>query len=184
MAVAPTLDRTYTADELFCFPHEFRYELVKGKLREMAPTGGAHGSTTSSLGSRIHVFVEDRGLGHCFAAETGFLLERDPDTVLAPDFSYVAKGRLSEPLTEKYPPVAPDLVVETRSPSETRAGAGAKAHQWLEAGVRMVLELNPRKKELTVYRPGLAPKVLSNADTFSGEDVLPGFTRPVSTLFG
>jgi Uma2 family endonuclease len=183
MAAVQLADGLYSADDLYSFPAELRYELVKGRLREMAPTGGTHGESTSLIGARIQVFVEDNGLGRCFAAETGFLLSREPDTVLAPDFAFVASGRLPGPVTAKFVPLAPDLVVETRSPLESRSRTVEKAHQWLSAGVRMVIDLSPARREVTVYRPGQVPRVLGLDDTFSGEDVLPGFTRPVAKMF-
>jgi len=183
MGVAQTSERTYSAEELACFPKDSRYELVKGRLREMAPTGGTHGFSTSRMGGRIDVFVEDNDLGLCFAAETGFLVAQNPDTVLAPDFAFIAKERLPGPLTEKYVPIVPDLVVETDSPSDSRPKAAEKVRDWLAAGVRMALELKPKTKQLIVHRPGRPDTVLEATDMFFGEDVLPGFSRPVSGLF-
>ncbi|HLJ53942.1 MAG TPA: Uma2 family endonuclease [Chthonomonadaceae bacterium] len=183
MSAALELEQTYTADDLLAFPGEFRYELVRGRLREMPPTGGPHGETTSQASCRIAVFVQDESIGRCYAAETGFQIARKPDTVLAPDFAFIAKERVLSPLPEGYVPVVPDLVIETRSPSQTGASARAKIDEWLAAGVRMALDIDPGRRRLTVFRPGRLPLALEIKDTFDGEDVLPGFALRVSRIF-
>ena len=176
-------EQLYTADQLFEMGEESRCELVKGILREMSPTGGTHGSFTAIISGRIIVYVADHGLGTCFAAETGFIVNRDPDTVFAPDFAFVAKDRVPVPLTEKFVPVVPDLVVETRSPWDRKTEVLVKVREWLDADVRMVLELNPMTRQLTVYRPGRPAEVLGPTDDFQGDDVLPGFALEVSKIF-
>lgn len=181
---APDLTRTYTADALLAFPSHWHYELVRGRLRRMhLPAGDLHGRCTMLLSARIGVFVEDRRLGRCGAAETGFLIHRDPDTVLAPDFAWVAADRLPETPAGGFVSVVPDLVLETRSPSDRPRAVADKVKEWLDAGVGMVLELDPQRKRLTVYRPGAETVALSPDDTLDGGDILPGFSLPLSALF-
>src|SRR5262249_41275558 len=109
-----------TADELLRLPDdEHRYELVRGELRRMAPAGGGPGLDAMLIGARRFSYVESHRLGYVFAAETGFYLERDPDTVRAPDVSFVRQDRISRPLTSGYLPLSPDLAVEVVSPSES-----------------------------------------------------------------
>lgn len=174
----------YTADQLFEMGEECRFELVNGRLREMSPTGGTHGSSTMSITLLIGSFVLSHGLGICMPAETGFIIATEPDTVLAPDFAFVAAGRFTLPLTDKFLPLVPDLVVETRSAWDRKSAVQRKVREWLDAGVRMALELNPKTRQLTVYRPGRPEQILGVEDIFQGEDVLPGFTLEVSKLFG
>ena len=160
-----------------------RYELIRGDLQEMSPAGGRHGSATSRFAAYAGIFVDENGLGECFAAETGFLIGRNPDTVLAPDWAFVAEARLPDLTLEGYVSCVPDAVLETRSPNDTKREVAEKVARWLEAGVGIVLELNPNARALTVYRPGEKPRTLGIEDTFSGEDVLPGLTLPVRRLF-
>ena len=76
--------RIMTADRLLAMPDDGkRYELVEGKLRMMSPAGGRHGRIALKLGRRIGDYVEQQNLGETFAAETGFLLQKNPDTVRA-----------------------------------------------------------------------------------------------------
>lgn len=161
----------------------FRYELIRGELIEMSPTGGLHGSATDRFAAYVRIHVDEFDQGECFAAETGFLLRRHPDTTYAPDWAFVAKGRVPEPLPASYVPVVPDMVLETRSPGDTKREVALKIEIWLNAGVRMALALDPAARTLTVYQPEAKPEVLGVEDTFSGEEVLPGFILPVRKLF-
>lgn len=181
MAVAP---RLVTAEDLLAMPGDARFELVEGRLVPMPPTSDDHGRATSALHIEIGYFVRANSLGECWAAETGFLLARNPDTVLAPDFSFITKERLSYERTGRgYVPIAPDLVVETRSPSDRLTEMRDKIARWLSFGVRMALLLDPIQKTLTVYTPDREPVMLTPDGTLTGGDVLPGFTLPLRRLF-
>ncbi len=93
-----TKNRMYTAEELLEISTDttHRYELTKGILTIMSPAGSAHGSLALRIGARIQVHVEEHHLGVAFAAETGFKLESNPDTVLAPDVSFVGQDRIPD----------------------------------------------------------------------------------------
>ncbi|MGC4042449.1 MAG: Uma2 family endonuclease [Armatimonas sp.] len=184
MAVAYKFPTLVTAEELFSMPDGERYELVRGELKESKmPTGDNHGAMTAWLSAHISIYIYSKGLGDCFAAETGFLVARDPDTVLAPDFAFITKARLTFSRGGGYVRAVPDLVLETRSPSDRPREVAEKVKEWLDAGVSMVLELNPARKILTVYRPDREPIALGENDTFDGEELLPGFSLPLTVLF-
>lgn len=180
-----TSRRVWTADELFCLPDDgFRYELVNGELRQMPLHGAEHGYYTSLISASLGVFVYARQIGECFAAGTGFLLAQDPDTVRAPDCAFVARQRLSAVMPQGYLPLAPDLVVETRSPEESESAFAETIAAWLQAGTRLVWAVDPSSRTLTVYRAGKEPRVLRRPDdTIEGEEVLRGFGLPLSRLF-
>jgi len=179
-----TKPAVYTAEDLERLSHEgHHYELIKGELHEMAPPGGTHGSTSSRIAYYVSALVYGQDLGDVFAAETGFRVAANPDTVLAPDFAFVAKERLPNPIPAGYVPVVPDLVVETRSPNDTKREVADKVARWLELGVRLVWELNPKERILTVHRSGVPARELGGTDTLSGEDVLPGLAVPVERIF-
>lgn len=149
----PDLRQTYTAEELFAFPSDWHYELIRGKLRSLnMPAGARHGAKTNRVATFVSNFVYEHDLGECFAAETGFLIAQNPDTVLAPDFAFVSHARLPEELPGGYVRAVPNLVLETRSPNDRVREVSDKVREWLDAGVEVVLELNPAKQVLTVYR--------------------------------
>ena len=161
----------------------YHYELIKGELREMAPPGGTHGSSTSRLSVFVGMIVINQDLGETFAAETGFLVGRNPDTVLAPDFAVVAKDRQPNPLPRSYVPVVPDIILETRSPNDKRKEVADKVARWLELGVKLVWEMNPQTRILTVHRANQVPRILGEGDTLDAQDMLPGFSLPIARLF-
>jgi Uma2 family endonuclease len=185
MGTAPAAEpRLYTAEDLAGLPSEARYELIEGELRPMPPPAGdEHGTRTMRLSARVAVFAEDNNLGRCYAAETGFLVARNPDTILAPDFGFVSRERLVPVQPEGFVPVAPDLVLETRSPNDRPPDVAEKVRWWLHAGVQIVWELDPRARVLTVYRPGVEPRALGVGDALTGEELLPGFALPLARLF-
>jgi Uma2 family endonuclease len=78
--------------------------------------------------------------------------------------------------------VVPDIVLETRSPGETQPAVEQKIRDWLDAGVRAALDLDPARRRLTVYRPGQPLEVFGPEDELTLEDVLPGFRAAMSRL--
>jgi Uma2 family endonuclease len=137
-----------------------------------------------NFGSLLHSFVRANGLGVVFSADTGFKIASDPDTVRAPDVAFIRRDRIpATGLPRGYWPGAPDLVAEVISPSDTYTEVEEKVNEWLDAGVRMVLVLNPRSRTLTVYRSHTDVRRLTGSDVLTGGDVVPGFECRVSDLF-
>lgn len=177
--------RVVTAEELLRMPDDgFRYELVRGELRKMSPAGHTHGRVAMRFGSRLDHYVDAHDLGVVYAAETGFLIDRDPDTVRAPDVAFVRRDRLElADRSRGYFPEAPDLAVEVISPGDTYSEVEEKAMAWLAAGTRMVLVVDPRRRTVTRYRSFGDITILTEADIIDGEDVVPGWTIRVADLF-
>jgi Uma2 family endonuclease len=175
-----------TAEMLEVLPHQGRrLELVRGELRELMPTGFEHGEITHRLSSRLGVFVEDNNLGVVCSAETGFIVDRNPDTVRAPDIAFVSQERLEMlgGAVRGFAPLAPDLAVETISPSDSYTESHEKALMWLEFGSQLVLLLDPRKAQITVYRSKKDISVLENDDLLDLHEVVQGFQMPLSKIF-
>ena len=175
-----------TVDELLRMPDDgYRYELVAGEIKRMPPPGWRHGVTAMRVGAMVREFAEQRQLGVSFAAETGFLLGRDPDTVRAPDYAFIRKDHFpaAEP-EEAYWPGPPDLAVEVVSPGDTVHEIDDKVKGWLDAGALMVWVVNPRWRSVTVYRSTTDIKTLTENEDLSGEDVVPGFRCGVGEIFG
>jgi Uma2 family endonuclease len=174
-----------TADDLLRMPRDgFRYELVKGELRKTAPAGHEHGRVAVRFTWRLAQYVEINNLGAVYAAETGFLISTNPDTVRAPDVAFVSRKRLDEVgKVGGYWPAAPDLAVEVVSPGDTYSEVEEKAIGWLEAGALMVLALNPRKRSVTVYRSLNNITILNEDAILDLNDIVPGFKVPVKDIF-
>lgn len=175
----------FTADDLWRLSKEGkRYELVKGELIEMAPTGARHGRVAIRIGSRLNSYVEQQDLGEVFAAETGFRLERGPDKVRAPDVAFVAKGRLPPgELPAGFLDIVPDLVVEVVSPGDTANYIQAKVEDWLRSGVRLAWVFYPDTRSVASYGSLNEVRILTESDQLQGDPVLPGFSCLVKDLF-
>ena len=143
-----TILHPVTAAELLRMPDDgFRYELIKGELKKKFPAGNKHGRVASRINGSLDPFVANNKLGAVYAAEIGFLISTDPDTVRAPDVAFVSQARLDEiGDMEGFLPCAPDLVVEVVSPSDTYSDVEEKVFEWLAAGARLVVVVNSRKR--------------------------------------
>jgi len=180
-----TQTQPLTADDLLHLPDDGeRYELVQGELRKMAPASSGHGVKAMRLGWRLAQYVATHQLGEVFAAETGFLLARNPDTVRAPDVAFVRADRIMAiPPGEGFWPEAPDLAAEVISPGDSYSEVAEKVADWLGAGTRMVLIVDPRLRTVTVYRALNDVTHLTAQDTLDGDIVVPGWTLQVGDLF-
>lgn len=180
-----TAARLTTADELFRMPEDgYRYDLVEGELRKMTPAGAEHGFLSSTIDWLLRDYVKRNDLGAVFGAETGFRIARNPDTVLAPDCSFVRKERIAAiGIPKEFYPEAPALVVEIVSPSDSAEEVDDKMQRWLLAGVEMGWVVFPRRRTVTVYRGLDDIEVLSSDGILDGISVLPGFRYRVGDLF-
>ena len=175
-----------TAEELLRLPSDGRrYELVRGELRTLPPTGFEHGGATSRFDRSLGHYVQAHQLGEVVTGEPGFILATDPDTLRAPDVAFVRRERLIEVGPVRgYWPGAPDLVVEVISPNDLYTEVDEKVAEWLEHGTRLVFVVNPRRRSVAAHRPGQPVRVFGPDDVLDGEDVVPGWTLSVRDLFG
>ena len=177
--VAPAL---MTAEELLhtSIPDK-RTDLVRGVLRVREPAGDRHGRVTMNLTIRLGTWVERAGAGQLFAAETGFMLFRAPDTIRAADIAFVRHERLPEAVPG-FLALAPDLVVEVLSPGDRAGQTLAKVGDWLEAGTRLVWVIDPERRRARMYRPDGSEVSIGEDEALSGNDVLPGFTCRLASV--
>lgn len=174
-----------TAEELLRLPRgQFRYELNNGELKKMSPTGHEHGRITIRLTVPLAQHVKANRLGEVYAAETGFKLTSNPDTVRAPDIAFNRQQRVDEVGASKgYWPGAPDLAVEVNSPSDTVREVEKKVMEWLEFGSRAVWVVSSKLRTVTVYRSLTNIVTFTEKDNLDGGDVVPGFQIPVAEIF-
>jgi Uma2 family endonuclease len=176
--------RLMTADELLLIRlPDKRTELVRGRLLVREPGGARHGAVAMRLGYRIMAHAEAHDLGRVYAAETGFKLESNPDTVRAPDVAFITRDRLPEVEPQGYPSRVPDLAVEVLAHDDHPADTLEKVAQWLRAGVRLVWVVDSDKRTARVYRADGSESLLGPDGALDGEDVLPGFRCPLADLW-
>ncbi|HWA97431.1 MAG TPA: Uma2 family endonuclease [Pirellulales bacterium] len=174
-----------TADELFWRPDDnLRHELVKGEITTMTPAGFEHGEIIMELATRMRIHVKQRRLGSVLSSDTGFILSRDPDTVRAPDVSFVVASRIERIGSPKtFFPGAPDLAVEVVSPNDRVNELDEKVQEYLAAGSQEVWVINPKTRTATVYRNDGTVAVLTERDALNGGSLIPGFTCAVADIF-
>jgi Uma2 family endonuclease len=174
-----------TAEDLpYVMPDEVICELVAGELICEPLPGEEHGSVAGNIFFHVCHFVREHRLGRVYAAETGFVLARGPDTVRGPDAAFVSTERDARSVRRgPFFEGAPDLAVEVLSPGNTRREIAAKVRDYLAAGARAVWVVDPRRRTVAVHLPEGEPATLSDDQTLDGGAVLPGFRLPVQEIF-
>ena len=172
-----------TAEDLMANPVPNKCtELVAGHILVREQPGYRHGDVAARLIIEIGMHVRAHSLGRVLAAETGFTLFRNPDTVRAPDVAFIRSERVPANSPKGYPEFAPDLAVEVLSPSDRAGKVLAKVGDWIDAGARLVWIVDPERRVARVYRADGTQSTLSATDFLDGEDVLPGFSALLSEL--
>src|SRR5277367_1966613 len=143
-----TQTRLMTADEFLELPDDgLLHELIRGEVVTMSLPGGEHGEIAGEIFRLVANHVKPAKLGKTYAAETGFLIERDPDTVRGPDVAFVRAERISKIVNpDKHVPFAPDLAVEVLSPNDRADSVDEKVQMWLAAGSTAVWTVDPMEK--------------------------------------
>jgi len=164
---------------------DVKFELnQKGELIIMSPTGGETGKRNAKINSRFVVWNEQTNLGEVFDSSTCFKLPNG--AIRSPDVSWITKERWENLTSEeraKFPPLAPDFVLELMSPSDNLKDTQNKLQEYLETGVRLGWLINPKTRQVEIYRPGKTKEILDSPSTLSGEDVLPGFMLELGNIW-
>jgi Uma2 family endonuclease len=181
--VPPMTPPALTAEELLYLHLPDKHaELVQGVLIVREPPGARHGQVAMELGRLVANHVAEHRLGMVYAAETGFTLRRNPDTVRAPDVAFVRRERVPEIVPTGYSDLAPDLVIEVLSPGDRPGAVLAKVADWLDAGTRLAWVVDPERRSARVYREDGTEATLSVDDRLDGETVLPEFSCLLRTI--
>jgi Uma2 family endonuclease len=175
----------FTVADLLALPNEKDFELVNGQLVEHR-MGFESSHIALNLCVLLYLYNQPRGLGWIQGSDCGYtLLLAEGPTVRKPDVSFVSFQRLPAAggFPKGYPAVAPDLAVEVLSPNDLAYEVEAKIQDYLQAGVRLIWIINPAVRSAQVLRQDGSFARLIEADSLDGEDVLPGFTCRISSLF-
>ncbi|NJP05916.1 MAG: Uma2 family endonuclease [Chloroflexaceae bacterium] len=183
--VIPAPGRPWTADDLLALDDDHQYELLEGVLYQMIPASFQHGRYEMRLLLAIGTYLQENPIGEVFPGDTGFELTADPLTIRAPDVAFVSAERLQSRDMLAFLPLAPDLVVEIISPSETAQSIAAKVSDYLLAGTRLLWVVYPKRQQVHAYSgEHTGFRIYGLADMLDGESVLPGFQYALQELFG
>ncbi len=174
--------RYTTADELFQLGPDAPYVLIEGELvEEVRPQGRLHGRVLSKLNSILDTKIVDPALGELLVGDVGFLLARNPDTVLAPDLAFVRAERLAN-AGDGYLPFAPDLAIEVVSPSNTLTEIARKVELYLRHGSSEVWVVRPRERGIVIHRAGVVATIVHDGESIISP-LFPGKTIDFSSVF-
>jgi Uma2 family endonuclease len=153
---------------------------AKGVLIVMSPVGGDSGNREMDLGGELYLWNKQTQMGKVFSSSTLFKLPKGGDR--SPDAAWVERSRweaLTPEQRQKFPPIAPDFVIELRSQSDPLKTLQEKMQEYMDSGVRLGWLFNPQDQQVEIYRQGQKKEVRFLPTTLLGETVLPGFKLQV-----
>jgi Uma2 family endonuclease len=159
-------------------------ELVRGRIVTMPPPTPRHGQVCSKLDRLMGTFADEHDLGHVLCNDSGVVTERDPDTVRGADVSFYSYAKVPRGKIRKgYLDVVPDLVVEVRSDDDRWPDIEAKVREYLDAGVTVVVVLDPETERAHVFRSDHPPRELGPDEELTIPDLLGDFRVAVRRFF-
>ncbi len=188
MSASPKSETVLTAEEFWELPeppHGGRLELVEGRVVADMPVGRMHARLASRVVTALSIFVDRQGLGEIHV-ELGHRTTRQPDSVRAPDVSFVAAQRLANMPMDGFVEGAPDLAIEIMSPEDREPDVARKVEEYFDAGAKRVWIVRPRNRTITVHRPGGDAHTYTNRDALTSDDAgfaADGFTLDLPGLF-
>ena len=156
----------------------------EGELIIMSPTGSETGRKNSDLGGQFWYWNRQYKLGVVFDSSTGFTLPNGAKR--SPDVSWIAIERwnsLSKQEREGFAPIAPDFVLELKSPSDSLVTLQNKMSEYMSNGVRLGWLLDPQDKQVEIYQLGKAKEVLARPDTLGNDAILSGLTLELNNIW-
>jgi len=172
-------------EQLAAANRDLRLELTaRGELIIMPPTGGETGDRNFELDGQLWYWNRQNRLGKAFDSSTGFRLPNG--TTRSPDVAWIAIERweaLTPVQRKKFLPLCPDFAVELVSETDDLEETRSKMQEYVDNGLRLGWLINPRTREVEIYRPNQEVEVLRSPVTLSGEEVLPGFVLDLRPIF-
>ena len=127
---------------------EGHYEIIDGEVKEVAPTGFLHGRWEYLIAKVLEKKLGDKGF--IAVGEVGILISKEPLRIRGADVIFIAKERLDkEP--QGILEIAPDLIIEIISPTNSMSEIDAKIRDYLKIGVKKVILVNPHAGNVTAY---------------------------------
>ena len=155
-----------------------------GDILIMPPTGGETNNKNSDINYQIYAWNRKNKLGVTFDSSGGFTLPNKADR--SPDASWIPLEKwnnLTPQQRQKFLPLCPDFVIELRSPSDSLKTLQNKMKEYLENGTKLGWLINPKTKQVEIYRQAKEVEILDNPTTLSGEDVLPDFVLDLELIW-
>jgi Uma2 family endonuclease len=158
-------------------------ELISGEIVYQMPTGRLHGRIESFIAALFLRYLLKNPIGEVYSGEVGIYTGRNPDSVRAADVVFISHPRLRQVQSDGYLEVAPDLVVEIMSPGDRWSDVHEKLEEYFAIDVQMVWVLDPKLKQIRVYRSPDDVIRLTRDNWLTAEEIMPGFRANVGSIF-
>jgi Uma2 family endonuclease len=180
-----TLTITPEQFDLLCIDNpDLRLELTPNReLIVMAPAGGESSKKNHNLSGQLFVWNEKNELGEAFDSSGGYDFTAFEGGKLSPDVSWVEKSRLEGVNIVGFIPVVPDFVIELRSATDNLKPLQEKMKEYQRLGVKLGLLVDPKNKQVEIYRPGKETEVLKSPTSIDCNEVMPGFILSMSRIW-
>jgi Uma2 family endonuclease len=183
--LAPIVQLTDDAFQALCRANpEVKFErTAKGELLVMSPTGGETGNRNIKLSARLEIWADRNGSGIAFDSSTMFLLPNG--AYRSPDAAWVSLKRweaLTPEERETFPPICPDFVAELRSPSDSLRSIQEKMQEYVGNGARLGWLIDPKGKQVEIYRQNQEKEIVQAPTSLSGEEILPSFVLDLNGI--
>ncbi|WP_107670886.1 Uma2 family endonuclease [Cyanothece sp. BG0011] len=171
--------------QLCCKNPEINFERnAKGELIIMPPTGGETGNRNSEINAEFVLWNRQTKLGKVFDSNTCFKFPNGAER--SPNVSWIKLERwnqLTPEQREKFPPIAPDFVLELMSPSDSLKSTQDKMEEYQTNGVKLEWLIDRKSRQVEIYRQGKSKEVLNEPTFLSGEDILPEFILELAIVW-
>ncbi|MCX7049158.1 MAG: Uma2 family endonuclease [Candidatus Sumerlaeota bacterium] len=173
----------YTAEDFWQFASKDDYwgELIEGEVFDLTPPGFEHGMISGKITKKVGHFAEINKLGEILT-DCGFILTRNPDSVRAPDVSFIRAEKIAKARTPRFSEIPPDLAVEVISPSDSYSAVVKKARMYLQAGVEEVWIVSLSTRTIEIFRSLTESKIIDEFGAIESP-LLPGLSLPVREIF-
>ena len=164
---------------------EIRFERnAKGDLIIVPLMGGETGIINAEICGNLGMWNRQTKLGVCFNSSVGYQLPNGANR--SPSCSWIPIEKwnnLTPEQREKFLPFCPDFLIELMSPSDSLSDTRKKMKEYLKNGMQLGWLINPKNRQVEIYRAGKDVEILDSPKTLSGEDVLPGFILDMTTIW-
>ena len=159
---------------------DYRMELVNGEIVVMSPSGYESDEVATRMAAKLFNWVDDRRLGRVTGSSAGFTLPNS--NTRAPDVSFVQAERLRRS-PRSFAELAPDLMVEVKSPTDSLTKLREKIDEFLSLGTRVGILINPEARSVEIRRSAQEPITLHYGDLLTVPELLPGWQVFVDDLW-
>jgi Uma2 family endonuclease len=171
-------------DQLCIDNPDLRLELTKdGELIVMAPAGGENSEKNGDLFGEVWYWNRQTHLGRAFDSSGGYDFTPLGGGKPAPDVSWIEKSRLDGVKIVGFIPVVPDFVIELRSATDNLKPLQEKMKEYQRLGVKLGLLVDPKNKQVEIYRPGQEAEVLKSPASIDCNEVMPGFILSMNRIW-